>query len=57
LQLRTKRVLPTSLFAITWTAAVALGLRVLFEYENTPGHVGALSQTWPAVQTERARRQ
>jgi hypothetical protein len=54
LQLRTKRILATSLLAITWIATVAFGMRVLFHYENTPGRVGALSQAWPAAQIERA---
>jgi hypothetical protein len=54
LQLRTKRILTTSLFAITWIAAVAFGMRVLFHYENTPGRVGAVFQAWPAAQIERA---
>ena len=50
----TKRILATSLFAITWIAAVAVGLRSLFQYENTPGPVGVLSQVWPNTQIERA---
>jgi hypothetical protein len=54
LQLRTKRILAASLFAITWIASVAFGMRVLFDYENTPGRVGALSQSWPAAQIARA---
>ena len=54
LQLRTKRILAATLFAITWIASVAFGMRVLFHYENTPGRVGALSQAWPAAQIERA---
>ena len=53
MQLRTKRILATSLFAVTWIAAVAFGMRILFRYENTPGRVGALSQAWPAEQIER----
>lgn len=52
--LRKKRILATSLFAITWIAAVAFGLRSLFQYENTPGPVGAISQEWPNTQIERA---
>lgn len=52
--LRTKRILATSLFAIIWAAAVAFGLGSLFQYENTPGPVGALSQEWPNTQIERA---
>ena len=54
MHLRTKRILATSLFAIIWVTAVALGLRVLFHYENTPGRTGALPQAWPAAQIERA---
>lgn len=50
----TKRILATSLFAITWIAAVAFGLGVLFQYENTPGRVGAVSPAWPETQIERA---
>jgi len=42
------------LFAITWIAAVAFGLRSLFQYENTPGSVGVLAQEWPNTQIERA---
>lgn len=29
-------------------------MRLLFRYENEPGCIGALSQTWPAAQIERA---
>jgi hypothetical protein len=54
LQPQTKRILATSLFAIIWIASVALGLRVLFQYENEPGRRGALPQGWPARQIERA---
>jgi hypothetical protein len=54
LQLRNRRILAISLFAITWIAAVSFGMRVLFRYENTPGRVGSLSQAWPAAQIERA---
>jgi hypothetical protein len=54
LQLRTKRILATLLFAITWIASVAFGIRVLFQYENTPGSVGEPPQEWPGVQIERA---
>lgn len=43
----TKRILTTSLFAIGWIAAVAFGLRILFQYENTPGRVGTLLGAWP----------
>jgi hypothetical protein len=42
------------LFAITWIGTVAFGMRALFQYENTPGRVGVLSQAWPGGQIERA---
>jgi len=54
LQAQPKRILATALFAITWIAAVAFGVRVLFQYENTPGHVGTLAPEWPAAHIERA---
>ncbi len=54
LQRRTKRILATSLFAILWIATVAFGLQTLFQYENTPGRVGALPRAWPASQIERS---
>jgi hypothetical protein len=51
-----KRILVTTTFAITWVAAVAFGLRVLFQYENAPGRIGLLPPTWPAeTQIERAK--
>lgn len=54
LQPRTKRILATSLLAITWIAAVAFGGRVLVQYENTPGRVGALPREWPTTAIEPA---
>jgi hypothetical protein len=54
LQLRKRRILATSLFAIAWIAGVAVGMRVLFQYENKPGGIGAASQAWPATQIERS---
>lgn len=54
MQPQTKRILATALFAIAWVAAVAFGGRALFQYENTPGRVGALPPEWPAAQIERA---
>ncbi|HWM24132.1 MAG TPA: hypothetical protein VNP98_04860 [Chthoniobacterales bacterium] len=54
LQRRTKRISATSLFAILWIATVAFGLQTLFQYENTPGRVGALPRAWPASQIERS---
>lgn len=53
LQLRNRRILVTSLFAITWIATVAFGMGFLFHYENTPGLIGALPRIWPAAQIER----
>lgn len=52
--LRKKRILATSVYAIIWIAAVAFGLGSLFQYENTPGEFGAISQEWPETQIERA---
>ena len=43
----TKRILTTSLLATGWIAAVVFGLRILFEYENTPGRMGTLHHAWP----------
>lgn len=54
LALRKKRILATSLLAIIWIAAVAFGLGALFQYENTPGPVGAITQQWPKTRLERA---
>jgi len=54
LQPRQKRILATALFAILWIAAVAVGLRVLFQYENRPGRIGAIPRTWPTTEVERA---
>jgi hypothetical protein len=54
LQLQTKRILATSLFAIVWIVAVAFGQRALFRYENTPGPIGAVSPKWPNTEIERA---
>ena len=40
--------------AIVWIAAVCFGLRSLLSYESTPGRVGAVPQSWPHSQIERA---
>ncbi|HKP93341.1 MAG TPA: hypothetical protein VJS88_05550, partial [Chthoniobacterales bacterium] len=42
-----KKILITVVLAVTWTAALALGARVLFRYETTPGRVGMVSSSWP----------
>lgn len=45
----------TAVFGVVWLVAVAFGLRVLLNYEATPGRVGAVSQTWRAdARIERA---
>jgi hypothetical protein len=49
-----KHILTTSVLAAVWIAAVAAGLRFLFQYENAPGSVGALPGLWPDSQIERA---
>jgi hypothetical protein len=54
LQLRTKRILATSLFAIAWIATVAYGLGTLFQYENSPGRVGPDPREWASTQIIRA---
>ena len=33
---------------------MAFGIRALFRYENAPGRIGAVPQTWPDAQIERA---
>jgi hypothetical protein len=43
-----KKLAATALCGVAWTLSVALNLRTLFAYENTPGAVGAISQTWPS---------
>lgn len=38
--------LRTAFFGVAWLVAVAFGLRVLLNYEATPGHIGTVPQTW-----------
>ena len=45
----------TALIAVGWVAAIALGLRGLLSYENAPGTVAAVPQTWPGSQIPLAR--
>ena len=44
-----KNLIVTAFFSIGWVIAVALGLGVLFNYESTPGRVGAVSQSWQSA--------
>ena len=48
MQTQSKAIFNTSLFAIAWIVALALGLRTLLSYESAPGRVGAVPSTWPA---------
>jgi hypothetical protein len=48
-------VLATALLGFASTAAFALGLRFLLNYESTPGGIGLVPVTWPSTsQIERA---
>jgi hypothetical protein len=42
-----KTVLLTATFGLAWIATVFLGVRALLNYENTPGRIGVVSQSWP----------
>ncbi len=44
-----KNLFVTVFFGIAWVIAVALGLRILLNYESTPGRIGAVSQTWQSA--------
>jgi hypothetical protein len=41
------KILLTVALAVTWTAALAFGARVLFRYETTPGGAGPTAASWP----------
>jgi len=43
-----KNIFITALLGAAWMAALALGARVLFKYETTPGRIGLVSASWPA---------
>jgi hypothetical protein len=45
---RTKTILLTAVLGIVWAGAIAVGLRVLFKYETSPGSVGIAPALWPA---------
>jgi hypothetical protein len=44
-----KKIFITTVLGATWLAALAFGGRTLFKYETTPGSVGPVSSSWPAV--------
>ena len=44
-----KKLFVTVFFGIGWVIAVAFGLRVLLNYDSTPGRVGAVSQSWQSA--------
>ena len=54
LQSRARNLLATSTLAIVWIAALCFGLRNLLSYESTPGPAGAVPQSWPRSQIQRA---
>ena len=43
------KILLTAVLAVTWTAALAFGARVLFKYETTPGGAGPTAASWPSA--------
>lgn len=48
--LRIHKNLPaTVLFGLAWIVAVAIGLRVLLNYESAPGRIGAVPEQWPTI--------
>jgi hypothetical protein len=44
----TKTILLTAVLGIIWAGGIAVGLRVLFNYETSPGRVGIAPASWPA---------
>ena len=53
MQPRAKTVLATALFSIGWIVAVAVGSRILLNYETAPGRSGAVAQSWPGSRIQR----
>src|SRR2546423_5502594 len=43
------KILITTLLAITWMSALAFGMRILFQYETTPGRSGPVASNFPSV--------
>ena len=54
MQARTKTIFGTAIFSISWVVAVSCGLGVMLNYENTPGPIGAVAQSWPGSRIHRA---
>jgi hypothetical protein len=48
---RTKTILLTAVLGIIWAGAIAVGLRVLLNYETSPGRVGTVPVSWPVEST------
>jgi hypothetical protein len=46
---RTKTLLMTALVGVACTAGIAFGLGILFNYESTPGKIGAVPTKWPST--------
>jgi hypothetical protein len=49
LQTPPKSLLATALLGTAWAVSVALGLRILFNYETTPGQIGVVPAAWPSI--------
>ena len=49
LQTRPKKTALTVLFGLAWSLALAVSVRALLNYENTPGRVSAAPPSWPAA--------
>ncbi len=54
MQLRTKTIFLTAMFAIGWIVAVACGLKAVLDYESSPGRIGTVPQSWPGSRIHRA---
>src|SRR5256885_16495053 len=39
----------TALFGLSWLVALAFSLRLLFDFEITPGPVGVVPASWPSA--------
>jgi hypothetical protein len=48
-QIRRKHVFLTVFLGFMWIASIVLGLRLLLNYESTPGRVGIISRSWPSI--------
>lgn len=45
---RTKTIVFTAVLGLIWAGAIGAGLRMLVNYETSPGSVGLVSGSWPA---------